>query len=91
MKNHRDTIITTTIQPKVSAWHILFNDWALLVDNEEDVSYCSAIDAVKAAQTLVPRKTHPSADFSSNTFVCPPQYDSLDLYEKVWLAPGGFC
>ena len=88
LANHRHAILNTA-QPEVSAWPVLFNDWARSADSTDVETYRLNINAMKAIQTPAPRKTAPPSDYTALALSLPSEIDlddGLALYEKVWTA-----
>ena len=89
LENHRDAILDT-VQPEVSAWPILFNDWSLASDSGEAKKNRVDANAARAVQTPAPRKSRPaSANYTTIEVNTPDEAEveaGLAMYETVWSA-----
>ncbi len=87
LENHQSAILDT-VQSEVSAWPILFNDWALATDSGEAKKNRVDVEAARAVQTPAPRKSRPApANYTTIEVTTPDETEveaGLALYETVW-------
>ena len=89
LENHQSAILDT-VQPEVSAWPILFNNWARTSDSGEAKKNRVDAEAARAVQTpAAPHKSRPaSINYTTIEVDTPDETEveagGLAMYETVW-------